>query len=53
MNLWDALGVSSQQGLLAAAAFLGTAILIAAGVILSRSRPERKSGLGLHDREQP
>jgi hypothetical protein len=53
MNLWDALGVSSQGGLLAAAAGLVTALLFAAGVIWWRSRPERKSGLGLHDRKQP
>lgn len=53
MNLWDALGVSSQGGLLAAAAGLVTALLLAAGVILRRSRAEPKSGLGLHDRKQP
>ena len=49
MNLWDALGVSSQGGLLAAAAGLVTALLLAAAVILRRSRAEPKSGLGLHD----
>jgi hypothetical protein len=49
MNLLDALGVSPQGVLWAAAAGLVTAVLWAAAVSWRRSRAEQKSGLGLHD----
>jgi hypothetical protein len=51
MSIWDTLGLSAQQGLLAVAASLATACLLAARVILRRSRAEQKSALGLHDRK--
>ena len=51
MNLLDTLGLSAQEGLLAAAAGLATALLLAAAVFLRRSRAEQKSSLGLDDRK--
>ena len=50
MNLWDMLGLSPREGLLLAAAGLAMACAWAAAVVLRRSRAERRSGLGLHDR---
>ena len=49
MDLWNALGVSPQQGLLAAAGAIVTAFAFAAFVLLRRSRGESKVGLGLDD----
>ena len=51
MNIWDTLGLSAQQGLLAVAAALATTLLLAAGVILRRSRAEPQRALGLVDRK--
>lgn len=51
MNIWDTLGLSAQQGLLAVAAALATTLLLAAGVILRRSRVEQKASLGLVERK--
>lgn len=51
MNILDTLGLSAQGGLLAAAAGLATVFLLAARLILLRSRAEPKSALGLLDRK--
>jgi hypothetical protein len=49
MNLWDALGISPQQGILGACACLLAALVLGAGMFL-KSRAERKGGLRLDDR---
>jgi hypothetical protein len=51
MNIWNMLGLSPQQGLLAVTAALATTCLLAARVILQRSRVPQKSALGLLDRK--
>jgi len=50
MNLWETLGVSPTQGLLAAALGLVAACVWAAVAYVRRSRAESRVGLGLEDR---
>ena len=50
MNLWDALGISQQQGIMGACACVVAALVLGAGLFLRKSRAERKGGLGLDDR---
>jgi hypothetical protein len=49
MNLWDALGISPQHGILGACACLAAALVLGAGMFLRKSRAERKGGLRLDD----
>ena len=50
MNLWEALGVSPQTGLLAAAAGLLAAVVLALANFHRGAREESTPGLGLDDR---
>jgi hypothetical protein len=50
MDLWEALGVSPQGALLAAAGGLVTACVLAVRVFWKRAGSERRHGLGLEDR---
>jgi len=49
MNLWDALGVSRETGVMGAVLGFLVALVLAAGIALRR-RGERPRGLGLNDR---
>jgi len=48
MDLWNALGISPQAGLLGAAAGVVAAFLVAATLLRRRTRPEKR-GLDLAD----
>lgn len=43
MDLWGALGISPQAGLLAAGAGIATAFLVAGTLLYRRSRPAKRS----------
>jgi ABC-type Fe3+ transport system permease subunit len=49
MNLWDALGISAQQGLWAAGGALLLALALAAGLARRRARREVGGGFQLGD----
>jgi hypothetical protein len=50
MDLWGALGLSRDAGLLAAAAGLLVAVALSGAIALRRRRDGRRRGLGLLDR---
>jgi len=50
MDLWDALGVSPQQGLLVAGLGLLAALVLAGRALSGKARGGNEGGLDLHDR---
>lgn len=50
MDLWHALGITPQQGLVFAGVVFAAALVLAGSVFVRRTRAERRSGLGLDER---
>jgi hypothetical protein len=50
MDLWQAMGLTPVQGMLAVAGSALTAVVLGAGVFLRRARGERRTLLRLGDR---
>lgn len=49
MDLWHAMGISRETGLIAVACGVVAALLLAAGLVVRRSRVGERAGLHLND----